>query len=339
MIKTKLVTLTPTDSFFFGGEQTFGKGEGRNFYAESRYFPQQTSIVGLIRHALFEAGQQAHFGKSFVVGVTNDFGWLKGTSPIFIQHETKSMGLPMRLVEDDIPKSEATTNTQIDFGNGFQDAVIVEGYIEKTGTKDQIVFEDGSKEDYDAIFRKVIKTGIARDRKEHTTIEGMFYRQLFYRMKAGYSFAVYVTGDEQLFPILEGRNMPFGGEKVNFVLTVQEEGIFSSDFLRKSMTDDQIVLTSDAYVSESIYKQCALAMADTLSFRNIVTPTNSYSARLDKKKNESYRYKSGKFTLLKRGAVLFPKGNTAYQAIIEALENKQFKDIGYNHFYSNFKTT
>jgi len=84
MIKTKLVTFTPSDAFFFGGENTFGNGENRNFYAASNAFPQQTTLVGVMRHALFEAGHRDKIGQSFVVGKTPDFGDLKNISPVFI---------------------------------------------------------------------------------------------------------------------------------------------------------------------------------------------------------------------------------------------------------------
>lgn len=348
MNKTKLITLTPSDSFFFGGEQTFGKGENRNFYAASRHFPQQTSIVGLIRHALFEADKKQHFGNSFVVGKGNNFGWLKSISPVFIHHKDK-IGIPIRLPIDKegatlAVESKPIPSTQVDLGNGFQDALILEHYKEKYGTDNRILWTDGELVKYDTIFRKDIKTGIARDRIKHITTEGMFYRQLLYRMQPGYSFAVYVTADdERLFHILDGRNMPFGGEKVNFVIKVHEEGDFNSQVptthLRKQIKGNNwIFLTADAYVDESILKHCHLAMADNISFRNIVTPKD-YSAGLDKEKQDTSqrRYKSEKMTLLKRGSILFPKGDKN-QTIVDMLQNKQFQEIGYNYSF-NAKNT
>ncbi|MCS4454093.1 hypothetical protein JTT00_01775 [Clostridium botulinum] len=48
-----LVKLKPVDSFFFGGEKVFdfydGKKPLKNNIVKSREFPQQTSILGMIR--------------------------------------------------------------------------------------------------------------------------------------------------------------------------------------------------------------------------------------------------------------------------------------------------
>ncbi len=345
MIKTKLVTLTPMDSFFFGGEQTFGNGDKRNFYAESRFFPQQTSIIGVLRHVLFEADQQQNFGKSFMVGKANDFGWIKSISPVFIHSKNKTLGIPIRLPKNQIKEYPVQTKpvplTQVNFGYGAQEAVVLDDFKEKYGTDKQLLLFDPLIP-FDAVFKEVIKTGIARDRKKHTALEGMFYRQRLFKMADGYSFGVYVEAEEELFEWINQRNMPLGGEKVNFVLRTFDEGAFKipDDLLRKHIKgEDWIFLVSDAYVPESIYEYCSLAMADAISFRNIVTP-GAYTANLDLNliPNSHKRYKSIKMALLQRGSILFPKGKDAHTEIIKLLDNQQLRAIGYNHFYSNFKT-
>lgn len=53
---TKLITykinLRPMDVFFFGGEQHFGEGDDANYFVRSNYFPQQSGILGMLRHQL-----------------------------------------------------------------------------------------------------------------------------------------------------------------------------------------------------------------------------------------------------------------------------------------------
>ncbi len=47
-----LITLTPLEPFFFGGNITFGKfkdKEKSTYLVKSRYFPQQTALLGVIR--------------------------------------------------------------------------------------------------------------------------------------------------------------------------------------------------------------------------------------------------------------------------------------------------
>ena len=44
--KTYFVTLTPRQLFFFGGEQ----GETADYYLKGSFIPQQTALLGLVRH-------------------------------------------------------------------------------------------------------------------------------------------------------------------------------------------------------------------------------------------------------------------------------------------------
>ena len=59
MMKNKYrITLTPVDKFFFGGDMTFQVGSDEkdrfntqysSYIIQSRYFPQQTSLLGMLR--------------------------------------------------------------------------------------------------------------------------------------------------------------------------------------------------------------------------------------------------------------------------------------------------
>ncbi len=48
---TYRITLTPLSPFFFGGENTFGD-DNRNYLVKSNYYPQQTTLLGFLRHLL-----------------------------------------------------------------------------------------------------------------------------------------------------------------------------------------------------------------------------------------------------------------------------------------------
>jgi len=50
--KTYKIDLRPLDVFFFGGEQHFGEGDDANYFVRSNYFPQQSGILGMLRHQL-----------------------------------------------------------------------------------------------------------------------------------------------------------------------------------------------------------------------------------------------------------------------------------------------
>ncbi|MBP9076711.1 MAG: hypothetical protein KBG02_07600 [Haliscomenobacter sp.] len=96
MSKNVLITMRPADYYFFGGESTFDQSNGeRNYLVRSNRLPQQTGVVGLLRHCLFEAGLDAgeeSFDPSISVlaGQTPNhqtFGLLEGISPLFLQYK------------------------------------------------------------------------------------------------------------------------------------------------------------------------------------------------------------------------------------------------------------
>ena len=100
-----LVKLTPLTPFFFGGENTFGEGEETNYLAKSNYFPQQTTLLGLIRYELLRQNEllgtdpisknwEAIIGKqSFQyenTQFTNEYGAIDSLSPVFLMNKDTS---------------------------------------------------------------------------------------------------------------------------------------------------------------------------------------------------------------------------------------------------------
>ena len=106
-----LVKLKPVESFFFGGERGFGflKDENKlkNNIVKSREFPQQTSILGMVRKEILILNESIKekwdynpdeirknnklIGKrSFNIESENeDFGIINNISPVFIIKETE----------------------------------------------------------------------------------------------------------------------------------------------------------------------------------------------------------------------------------------------------------
>lgn len=348
----KLITFTPLDEYFFGGENTFGSGskERQNYYAESRLFPQQSSFVGLFRHVMYEAGEKVNMGSSFVINQTNNFGWLQGLSPVFLVFDGAdglNFYIPIVLPVDENGNAmrlelELSNSESIPIKGGWTPAYIVQGYKEKYGmTTFYLNPNDGTLLKEDDIFITQTNTGIARHRTDHTALDGMFYRQKLYRLKKGFSFATIVGADPELFKLLDNRNMPMGGEKKSFALKVHQydknfEDTFETDALKQSLPSEMnwIWLSSDAFVHQSVYDYSAFAVAQTQGFRNIVTPGQTYNVELSQKgKDGNVRYKSKYFTLLKRGTLLVPPLGEDEQDIVSSLESEQFIDIGYNTFF------
>ncbi|BAQ13949.1 putative CRISPR-associated protein [Clostridium botulinum] len=123
-----LVKLKPVDSFFFGGEKGFGFNNGKeplqNNIVKSREFPQQTSILGMIRKEILvlhgylkekwdynddekEKNYKLIGKQSFSIdGENQDFGIINSISPVFIIQETK--GSDKFLIK--IPKDHNVNN-------------------------------------------------------------------------------------------------------------------------------------------------------------------------------------------------------------------------------------
>lgn len=95
-----LITLKPLTPFFFGGENTFGEGK-INYFARSNYLPQQTTLLGMLRHELLiqndligtdplQNDWKTLIGeKSFQKQNGNfvkDFGAIKNISPVFLSN-------------------------------------------------------------------------------------------------------------------------------------------------------------------------------------------------------------------------------------------------------------
>lgn len=109
-MKKYLVRLKPIDTYFFGGKNTFGEGDNKTYLVESRAFPQQTTLLGMIRQEILilkdiykenwsnyskydrETGKkyktlmENNIGKnSFSInGGQQNFGIIKGLSPVFL---------------------------------------------------------------------------------------------------------------------------------------------------------------------------------------------------------------------------------------------------------------
>ena len=82
-----LVRLRPLDYYFFGGEVTFGNNEQQNYYARTQPLPQQTSILGVLRHLGYG---KTDIGDSFDAGdpaANVTFGYINRISPLFLYRE------------------------------------------------------------------------------------------------------------------------------------------------------------------------------------------------------------------------------------------------------------
>jgi CRISPR-associated protein Cmr3 len=95
------IDLRPMDVFFFGGEQHFGEGDDANYFVRSNYFPQQSGILGMLRHQLLiqndcipitpnnKTTVSGLIGEeSYDIHTAKTFGAIQQISPLFISKGT-----------------------------------------------------------------------------------------------------------------------------------------------------------------------------------------------------------------------------------------------------------
>ncbi len=98
--KTYKIDLRPMDVFFFGGEQHFGEGDDANYFVRSNYFPQQSGILGMLRHQLLIQNNCIPISsvdpttvsgligeESYDIHTAKTFGAIQNISPLFISSD------------------------------------------------------------------------------------------------------------------------------------------------------------------------------------------------------------------------------------------------------------
>ena len=62
--KYYIVRLTPINSYYFGGEITFGEGVAQNYYVKSNYLPQASSLLGVMRYEVLRQNNLLSYDKT-----------------------------------------------------------------------------------------------------------------------------------------------------------------------------------------------------------------------------------------------------------------------------------
>ncbi len=249
----QLITLAPLSDFFFGNERTFGQ-DNSHYYAKSDKFPQQTSLLGMLRYELLKSSPNLFdLGKDKVsneidaqkligtkgFGVLHDFayGIIEGISPVFL------------LSPDHVPyfvsgarSLEKSTDTSIKAAAGFKaynllrpdntvdtpyliertHADKTEVYDGKVGFETQLVGKDGTILSIDKVFHTVQRTN---NQKEYdgSTDDAGFFKQDLYRLAPGWRFA-FLAAFNQGLPTLFGdqRMVHLGAERRHFKMNIQD---------------------------------------------------------------------------------------------------------------------
>lgn len=340
------ITLTPLDWFFFGGEITYDGGTEANYYAESRLFPQQTAIVGMLRYEILKKNGLLNADSSHQQRVKDLIG-AKGFDMIGQSPVGQILNIsPILLQRENYLYYKAPLCT----GNI---TFIKNGNVYLNGRKNQLpIYVDNEKSCYSNwdewlslnpespvksidvkkdVFSFKTKIGITKSQTQNNKDDkDGYYKGKYCMLKSGYSFVFFAQLGTELNPV---SLVYLGAERSLFRMEAEEVGssenatrFWEQKFNSIPSQKSQLLFLSDAFVPNDVLKSCKFMFSDTIPFRYISRewqPKRNY-ASLNKEKE-----RSGKFNLIKRGSVLF-YDDEKLAVIKEALNNEYLQNFGFN---------
>ncbi len=361
--KKYLVTLRPHDKFFFGGKNTFGDGNKANYFVKSGYFPQQTGILGLIRHQLLlqcnddkifkgnsiqseDNASELIGGSGFIVkNERNNFGKIQNVSPVFIRDlKAKKNYFPANReyqIYTKLVKECKKEKVNDFFEIQLNDNPLLKDYEPKEDLLDLLADKDLNKLKYDEVFKEYQQVGIIKNYEGGTDDEA-YYLQTFIRfnnkdekgnIRHDYTFALLVELDDSAI-FASQEVVVFGGEQQTFKMYVKEikdenknlDTVFQEmlpDY-QKSENSSKIVLVSDAYIPGDILSECRFAITETVNFRFIKQDTQK-GYNYYKRPNKSKNYE-----LYKKNSVFYTE--KLDEVAKNYIDNANFRQIGYNYY-------
>lgn len=362
-----LISLTPTGKFFFGGDMSFSvndksaqrqKEQYASYIIKSNAFPQQTSLLGMLRFLIlsnnanaFDIQSQKITNKSiatkligersFMVGSPNSFGVIKGISGCFLQVKKDEKWVDLISKPKDFNyNSEIIEDSLATINNKKIVLFKLDGFDPKNPEYDQFIESCAKKKvdlksyQFSDIFIEDCRIGINRDIKTGKTDDESLFKQISYRFNDKInSFRFSFYADIDLDAELSAYNhqlVSLGADSSSFVISCEK--VEEESELRLPIDYDlnlKVVLTSDAYIESSDLENVIYGITETIPFRFLKTTVNtkSYNKLFGEIKP------SERLSLYQSGSVFFFKDEKDLEAFTKALEQKQeFRQIGYNQY-------
>lgn len=370
-----LVTLTPVNKFFFGGDMTFQVGDNENdtfneqyssYLIESNRFPQQTSLLGMLRFLLLR--NSPYFdgekitdgdGAKELIGETsftvkqghgeNDFKSIQSISGCFLQWKEEGRDWTNLSFSPFDSCLQVENPGKTGLYNGVRKAIPeLKGYEAKDGYTKYV----GSGETHipiSDIFVKDTRLGINCDIHTGKTQNDALFKQISYRLtdkrKIGsgkevsekpcqfrFAFTAKVDDGKKDWKLTDfsGQLVSVGGDNSQFIvgITTPEKQPEASK-PRENAYKQVIVLQSPAYLLKEEVDNACFAITEIVPFRFLETSVKltSYNI-LNKNITRSVRYQ-----LYERGSVFYFSGPEAKNDFVKALDGKEeFVQIGYNRY-------
>lgn len=346
-----LITLTPLGKYFFGGDMTFQvennkthNDEFASYIIKSNKFPQQTSLLGMMRYLLLTKSTEVFskemdrilnpcaandlIGKnSFMVNENHDcnrFGKIESLSPCFLMKDnTVYLPVPKDFGLNPIFGKTAWTCTY----NGYPVTVPEMASYNPKEYKEQLYIntETGETVKEGDIFHEDTRIGIRKSHDGRSGDKG-FYKQISYRMAKGFCFSFTVQADVDLSGC-SSEIVSLGGDGSKFLLKAAriQNNMPMPDY--SILAQPKVVLLSDSFITMTDMEKSIFHISDTKPFRFIksTTSTKNYTIMSGDAK------RSAKFHLYGKGSVFyFNNEDDADEFITKLKEKKEFIQIGYN---------
>jgi CRISPR type III-B/RAMP module-associated protein Cmr3 len=361
--------ITPLGFFFFGGEETFNTANNEikaNYYAKSNYIPQQTAVLGMLRHLLLMYNNPSPLlnadprkktekvgRQSFETGYDEPYGIIESISPIFIIekfagehcHHWMPAGFDFQKYKNTDTEIKVKADDAIKvFINAEQSFINLPEFDYKEESK--LCFkciETGEWKTIDCFYTLLSKVGVKKNNKENEDDLDAFYKQDLVKLRPQFSFGVNIElkeGAEKNVP--DKVLMPFGADQSEFKI---EWKSFNALFDQKKSSENnlsKITLLSDAYLTDAFWGYCLFAYNQSQNFRHIISRT-SYSNFYSIGNSSEVKKRDRKLNLLSKGSVIYTNKPMEIERLLkgetDAVEEtdaskivKSFRRIGYNYF-------
>lgn len=344
--KQIFVELQPSGPYFFGSERTFNTAEKdkygesvTNYFAESNKVPQQTAILGLLRHTLLALNNclnKTPVEKQKIIGDKNfdgehkdGYGFIAQISPLVIAAKNSDNAFDFLVPTPFIKQKDAilcysqVDSHSLDILSKDKTPKLAEFDHKKFSFETLWQDKCGKITDDNDIFYKLTKVGVNIEKNRKNEGEG-FYKQTFYGLKKDFSFGVWVTfSDAADLDKLKTTFMPFGADQGLFKI-IFHSGI-SCIFEEQTSQTKGICLLSDAYIDPGFFKKnIDFGITEFTDFRFLKSKEKDFY------KLNNATDKSGKMRLLKRGSVLFTDKPEEVENQLKS--ETAYRNIGYNYY-------
>lgn len=353
------ITLTPVDKFFFGGDMTFQIGSNENdefnsqfksYIIKSSMFPQQTSLLGMLRFLILRNGGSEVFAnghivnkdkakeligeKSFSVNDAhneNQFGTIKSISHVRVRRtkDYKTLDLEHAPMFKELTFEKASMGTY-NLKDFYIPNISKDEYNAKDGLSTKLT--DGEKPyELKNVFKEDRHIGIDRNIRTGKTDEGALFKQISYRFNTDedtYCFVFEADVDDTItLEMYDRQIITVGADNSQFVLGISKD-IKTNEHIKT--LKNAVYLLSPSFLSREEARKATFAVTSLMPFRFLsfsMQEVDSYHVF----KNRTAR--SDRYELYAPGSVFYFNDDTQKQAFIKYLEEKkEFRQIGYNEY-------